>query len=276
MGMKNRPIFVVVLGTGLVLSACAGTTGSSSRSPSAVAATPIPIGTALNECSNGSPCQCAHDSPCQFRGGTYATFGQWAFLPGLTMTIPGGWYSTEQDAGEFNVLHSRYGQGGLFFWRDMIPVDLDGNHLVDVPSTPEGLTDWFVANPNLTVTDPESVNLGRGTEAITFTFTTAPGAVNPNQDPNCPDYPPGAAVCFPLITDPVHWGGSWDTASAHAIRLYLASIGPVSSPHLLLVAVLGTVEAPSTETDPFVELQRIEAAVQPILDSLDVSKVTFN
>jgi hypothetical protein len=192
------------------------------------------------------------------------------------MTIPGGWYSTEQDAGEFNVLHTDYGQGGLFFWRDMISVDPEGSQLHDVPSTPQALTDWFTTNPNLTVTEPESVTIGHGIEATTFTFTTALGAVNPNQDPDCPDYPPGAAVCFGLFTDPVHWGGNWDTASAHATRLYLASVGQDASPHLLLVAVLGTIEDPSTETDPFVELERIEAAVQPILDSLDTSALTFN
>jgi len=273
--MRNRPIVLAVLGSALVLSACGATTGSSSGSPSAAAATPIPIGTDLNECSTRSPCHCTHDQPCQFGGGTYATFGQWAFLPGLTLAIPGGWSSTEQDAGEFNVLHSKYGQGGLFFWRDVIPVDLEGNHLVDVPSTPQALTDWFTTNPNLSVTKPESVTIGHGIEATTFTFATAPGATN--TDPGCPDYPPGAGVCFGLITDPAHWGdGSWYIASAHATRLYLASIGPDTSPHLLVVAVLGTIEAPSTETDPFVELERIEAAVQPILDSLDVSKVTFN
>ena len=78
------------------------------------------------------------------------------------------------------------------------------------------------------------------------------------------------------MTDPVHWGGNWAIASAHATRLYLVSVGPDTSPHMLVVAVLGTIEAPSTETDRFVELERIEAAVQPILDSLDVSNVTFN
>ena len=275
MGMTIRPTFVVILGIALVVSACAGTAGSRSGSPPAAAASPMPIGTGLTECSTGLPCHCAHDSPCQFAGGTYATFGRWAFLPGLAMTIPGGWSSTEQDAGEFNLLNSSYGLGGLFFWRDMIPVDPEGNPLVDVPSTPEALTDWFTANPNLTVTEPESVTIGHGIDATTFTFATAPGALN--TDPACPDYPPGTAVCFGLITDPVHWGASgWWIASAHATRLYLASIGPDSSPHLLLVAVLGTIEAPSTETDPFVELARIEAAVQPILDSLDVSNVTFN
>ena len=276
MGMRNRPSLLLVLGAVLVLSACSGTTESGRGSPSAAAAaTPIPIGTDLDECS-GAPCHCTHDSPCQFEGGTYATSGRWAFLPGLTLTIPGGWYSNEQDAGEFNVLNPKYGAGGLFFWRDMIPVDPEGNPLSEIPSTPEALTEWFTANPNLTVTEPESVVLGDGIESTTFTFVTAPGAEN--MDPEgCPDYPPGAAVCFGLFTDPAHWGdGSWWVASAHATRLYLASIGPYSSPHLLVVAVLGTVEPPSVETDPFVELARIEAAVEPILDSLDVSNVIIN
>lgn len=191
------------------------------------------------------------------------------------MAIPAGWSSTEQDAGEFNLLHTDYGQGGLFFWRDLVPVDPEGRQL-DIPSTPQAMTGWFTTNPNLTVSEPESVTIGHGIEAITFTFTTAPGA--PNMDPEgCPDRPPGAAVCFGIFTDPGHWGdGSWWVASAHATRVYLASIGPDTSPHLLVAAVLGTVEAPSTETDPFVELERIETAVQPILDSLDVSRVRFN
>ena len=266
---------MLVLSTPLVLSACAGTAGPGSVSPSAAAATPIPIGTDLNECSTGAPCHCTHDNSCRFAEGTYATFGRWAFLPGLTVTIPGGWYSTEQDTGEFNLLNADYGQGGLFFWRDMVPVDPDGNVIAGVPSTPEALTDWFTTNPNLTVTEPESVTIGRGTEATTFTFVPGPDARNADPE-GCPNYPPGAAVCFGIFTDPAHWGGSWWVASAHATRLYLASIGPDTSPHLLVIAVLGTVEAPSTETDPFVELERIEAAVQPILNSLDTSMVTFN
>jgi hypothetical protein len=272
-------MLVVVLGTALVLSACGGATGSGAVSApvsaSAAAASPIPIGTSLTECSTGSPCHCTPESPCQFAGGTYTTFGRWAFLPGLTLAIPAGWYSNEQDAGEFNVLHTNYGQGGLFFWRDMIPVDPEGNHLADVPSTPEALTDWFTANPDLIVTEPESVTIGRGIAATTFTFVASLGARNLDPE-GCPNFPPGAAVCFGLITDPAHWDGSWWIASAQATRLYLASIGPDTSPHLLLVAVLGTVEDPSTETDPFVELERIEAAVKPILDSLDASNVTFN
>jgi len=285
--MRNRQIFVLVIAIALVLSACGGSLGSSPSSPSAssqasddptpsaaAATTPIPIGTDPHECSDGAPCHCSGDAPCEFEGGTYATFGRWAFLPGLTMTIPAGWHSTEQDAGEFNLFRPDLEVGGLDFWRDMIPVDLDGNHLTDVPSTPEGLTAWIRANPNLIVSEPEAVTIGRGIAATTFTFTTAPGA--PNQSPDCPDYPPGAGVCLPYLTNVRFWEGNAETTSFQAARLYLASIGPETDPHLLVVEVWGHILPPSSETDPFVALARIEAAAQPILDSLDVSDVTFN
>jgi len=280
MRMTIRPLAVLLVAIALALSACSGASSSSSGSPSAAgsvaAATPIPIGTDLQlECSSGAPCHCTPDSPCQFAGGTYATFGRWAFLPGLTMAIPGGWTSTEQDAGEFNLLHTSY-PGGLYFWRDMVPVDPAGTVIAGIPSRPAALTEWFTSNP-LGVTAPESATIGHGIAATTFTFVTAPGAENMDPE-NCPPFPPGAVpTCFALFTDPAHWGSdSWWVASAHATRLYLASIGPEASPHLLVVAVQGTVEPPSTETDHFVELERIEAGVQPILDSLDVSGVTFN
>lgn len=286
MGVRNRPLSVIVLATALLLSACS--TGSSPSSPSAssqasddpassvvAAATPIPIGTDPDECRSGAPCHCSEDAPCQFEGGTYATFGRWAFLPGLTMTIPAGWYSTEQDAGEFSLAHPDLGVSGLLFWRDMIPVDLEGNHLANVPSTPQGLTGWLRANPNLIVSEPEAVTIGQGIEVTTFTFSTSPGAPKAPPLSDCPNWPPGAASCFPILTDPMFWDGAWWTASIHATRLYLASIGPASSPHLLIVAVIGEPSV-SIEADPLVELERIEEAVQPILDSLDVSDVTFN
>jgi len=284
MSMRNRQTFVFVLATTLVLGACSA--GSSPSSPSAssqvsddpapsavAAATPIPIGTDPNECSDGAPCMCG-GTTCEFTGGTYATFGRWAFLPGLTMTIPAGWYSTAQEAGEFNVLHPDQGDNGLLFWRDMIPVALNGSQVTGVPSTPQGLTDWFTTNPNLIVSEPEQVTIGLGIQATTFTFTTAPGG--PNQDQACDVCPPDAVIFGILTMGSGFVTGSWLTASFHATRLYLASIGPSSSPHLLVVAVLGSTLPPSTQTDPFVELERFEAAVQPILDSLDVSQVTFN
>jgi hypothetical protein len=58
-------------------------------------------------------------------------------------------------------------------------------------------------------------------------------------------------------------------ASTESSRYYLATVGPVSNRHLLMVALVA-------QADPAAERQRFEKAVAPILDSLDVSNVTFN
>ncbi len=98
----------------------------------------------------GAPGQCDSQTPCWFTAGTYQTYGRWAFLPGLTMYIPDGWNSTEQDAGEFNLHNPDFPDGsGLFFWRDVIPVEPDGSHVMTVPSTVAGMTNWLRADHRL-------------------------------------------------------------------------------------------------------------------------------
>ena len=75
-----------------------------SSPPSAQAeSTPIPIWTGPQDRVPGAPGQCGPPGPAEFTAGTYQTYGRWAFLPGLTMFMPDGWKSTEQDAGEFNL-----------------------------------------------------------------------------------------------------------------------------------------------------------------------------
>ena len=214
--------------------------------------TPIPIWTGCD-----SPSQ-----PCEFTAGTYQTYGRWAFLPGLTMSIPDGWKSAEQDAGEFNLINPDFPEGsGLFFWRDVIPVEPDGTHIATVPSTVAGITDWLRANPQLVLTDPVEKVIGKGLATTTFVVEVAKGAVN--NDAGCATV---QATCFPILTDPAHWGGGWTVASFESSRYYLATIGPVTNRHLLVVALV-------TRTP---DRLRFENAVAPILDSLDVSNVTFN
>ena len=240
-------------------------TAAPSFQPSARAeSTPIPIWTGLAERVPGAPGHCDHPSPCQFTAGTYQTYGRWAFLPGLTMDIPDGWNSTEQDAGEFNLINPDFPEGsGLFFWRDVIPVEPDGTHITTVPSTVAGITSWLRANHRLRISDPMEVVIGKGLATTTFVVDVAGGAVN--KDHGCPEL--GAkATCFDILTDPAHWDGAWTVASIESCRYYLAAIGPVSNRHLLIVAVV-------TLTS---ERLRFERAVAPILDSLDVSRVTFN
>jgi hypothetical protein len=181
------------------------------------------------------------------------------------MDIPDGWNSTEQDAGEFNLQNPDLAEGsGLFFWRDVIPVEPDGTHITTVPSTVAGITDWLRADHQLVVTDPIEKVIGKGLAATTFVVEVADGAVN-----KAPECAAVKATCFPILTDPAHWDGAWVVASTESSRYYLATIGPVSNRHLLVVALVA-------QADPATERLRFEKAVAPILDSLDVSNVTFN
>jgi hypothetical protein len=229
--------------------------------------TPIPIWTGLVERVPGAPGHCDSQTPCRFTAGTYQTYGRWAFLPGLTMYIPDGWNSTEQDAGEFNLINPDFPDGnGLFFWRDVIPVEPDGTHVMTVPSTVAGITSWLSANHRLRVSDPMKVVIGKGLDTTTMVVDVPDATVN--KDHVC-DFSPKAA-CFDILTDPAHWGdGAWTVASVESCRYYLADIGPASDRHLLVVALVA-------QADPATERLRFEKAVAPILDSLDVSRVTFN
>jgi hypothetical protein len=182
------------------------------------------------------------------------------------MDIPDGWQSTEQDAGEFSLFNPDFPEGnGLFFWRDMIPVEPDGTHITTVPSTVAGITSWLTANHRLRVSDPMKVVIGKGLDTTTMVVDVPEGTVN--KDHPC-DFAPKAA-CFNLLTDPAHWDGAWTVASTESSRYYLATIGPVTNRHLLVVALVA-------QADPAAERLRFEKAVAPILDSLDVSRVTFN
>ena len=225
----------------------------------------------------GAPGQCdTPGRPCQFTAGTYQTYGRWAFLPGLTMYVPDGWNSTEQDAGEFNLQHPDFPDGsGLFFWRDVIPVEPDVTHVTTVPSTVTGITGWLRANHQLLVSDPKETFIGKGLATTTFVVEVADGAVN--MAPECAAV---KATCFPILTDPGHWGdGAWTVASTESSRYYLATVGPVSDRHLLVVALVADAADPAGQhvgADAAAERLRFEKAVGPILDSLDVSRVTFN
>jgi hypothetical protein len=261
--------------TAAVELSSANTSTAPSFQPSAlVESTPIPIWTGPENRVPGAPGQCARVR-CQFTAGMYRTYGPEAFLPGLTLYIPDGWNSTEQDDGEFNLNHPDFPDSGLLFWLDMIPVEPDGTNVTTVPSTVAGITDWLRADPLLIVSDPIEAIIGKELQTTTFLVDVAKGAVN--KDPFCNEKPTKPA-CFPLLTDPVHWQGAWWISGLHRTRYYLADIGPATDRHLLVVAVVGsTMEpGPHVAADPAAELLRLERAVGPILDSLDLSRVTFN
>lgn len=186
------------------------------------------------------------------------------------VTLPAGWSSAEQDAGEFN-LHA-VGDTNLndmlSFWSDIVAVDPTGHPAVGVGATPQDLADYLANDPDLTVSDSGTATIGNAIPAITLVIRV--NSTGPSDDP--PDCP-GDHCAFPL-TDPYYWDGpigitvnsSEDPRLAcpcsHALRLYLASIGSASNPHTFVVAVM--VYAP----DPDAELATFQADVQPIIDSI--------
>jgi len=270
------------------LAACAASASqplapasASAPSPQATAPRPVPSGqpTAIPiwtspDWVSGAPGNCRHADPCVFTGETYRTAGRTAFLPGLTMFIPATWYSGEHYAGEFSLNNPSFHDSDVLFWRDIVPVASDGS-VIAAPSTVAGILHWLQSDRRLVVTEPQQVTIGHGLAATTVVVTVAKGTAN--MDPGCLALP-NKATCFPILTDPARWDGAWWIASAHSERLFLAMIGPASAQHLFVVAVVGSTfdRGPETAPTPDAERERLEAAVQPILDSLDVSNVTFN
>jgi hypothetical protein len=144
-----------------------------------------------------------------------------------------------------------------------------------IPVEPDGTTsrpsvdgrrhhELAVGQPPARVSDPMKVVIGKGLDTTTIVVDVPDGTVNKDHL----RLPPKAA-CFPILTDPAHWDGAWTVASPESSRYYLATVGPVSNRHLLMLAIVA-------QADPADERLRLEKAVAPILDSLDVSRVTFN
>ena len=58
-----------------------------------------------------------------------------------------------------------------------------------------------------------------------------------NKDPECAAA--AKPTCFPILTDPAHWEKEpLRSCRADNPRFYLATIGPVTNRHLLVVAIL--------------------------------------
>ena len=104
------------------------------------------------------------------------------FIPGLEMTFAdGSWFNTADypDEIEFDTSDS-----ALRFWQNPGATSETGDLLDDVPRTVDGLTDWFISNPDMVVSDPEEITIGDGIVAKTFTFDVSD--TNVNDDPGCP------------------------------------------------------------------------------------------
>src|SRR5438128_1660365 len=67
------------------------------------------------------PSGCKDPVPCNFEAGTYV-LGHNAVVPGLQLTLPSGWSSTENDHGELNLNPPGLPDNKLFVWVDLVAV----------------------------------------------------------------------------------------------------------------------------------------------------------
>jgi hypothetical protein len=205
------------------------------------------------------PSGCSGSGPCPIAAGTYR-LGPATVLPGLVVTVPSGWSSTENTPGELTLVPPRQPSEALKFWLDMLAVKSSGaDHgtaiLKNVGRTPSALTAWLTHNPDfLIVSQPAPVTIGHG---ITMTSVAVGVSRSANYgDSGCPANP----RCADLFTNR-YWGSSnfYGIGGDEEVRLYLGTIQISGRPHTFLVALDAVNHA---------DLLRLEKAVDPIVDSV--------
>ena len=218
------------------------------------------------------PARCTDIAP-----GTYYTAGEWAFLPGLTFTLPAGWSSLSNDAADLELHRTGDDHNEIVVWRDVVPW-LDGRAAVDVASDPEAWVARLAGNPCLDVSEPEQLVLGSWIDLLTdqqadlqaISVSVGIAAEPAYEMAGC-----SGDGRVEILSDPMHWGGRAFTIGGDEMnepgcpcssvqRLYFASIGYVSHPHLLVVVLQSY--GPNGDLDA--EMAGLQAAAQPILDSL--------
>jgi hypothetical protein len=244
------PLAVLVLV--LVLAACqSGRAGSASPAASRSGS---PAHVALRALTAG----CSDSSPCQLTAGAYR-LGAGTLLPGLEVTMPAGWSSTESTPAELNLKLPGQPDDALKFWLDMSAVKSSGpGHgttvLTTVGRTPSGLIAWLGHDPDfLIVSKPAPATVGQDIN-MTSLVVGVSGSANYG-DSGCPANP----RCADLFTTR-YWGSnSFGIAGDEEVRLYLGTIQISGSPHTFF-AVLDAVD--------HADLLRLENAAKPIIGSV--------
>ena len=194
------------------------------------------------------PWQSRCEAGCQgpITAGTFKSVG---FMPGLQMTFADdSWFNTADypDEIEFDTNDS-----ALRFWQMPGASSETGELLVDVKRTVDGLTDWFVGNPDMVVSHPGEITIGDGIAARTFTFDVSD--TNVNDDPGCP-----AASCLNVLW--INDGHVFGVAKGSGQRLYLFDVGTGSEARTVVLSL----DAPSPQLDLMTE------KVNTMLGTLDV------
>jgi hypothetical protein len=285
----------------IALAACGPVASPSSvPSPTAVVTQPLTTPSAPTTATYGASADqvihleygCAPDlARCEdMPAGTYETSGQWAFLQGLRLTLPEGWSSGEQDAGEFELTRASDTNrvSEIYFWSDVVPW-VDGRARPDLGTTVDGFADYLLGDQRMIVSEgptrrfsvrgPDDSMPGSSVEARSFSLLVSDSAqTEPDVASDCP-----AETCIGILTDTDHWDGAFELLGAfptddpvcpggcsQAVRLYIASIGDPSDPHTFVV-VLSTFG-----TDALQSLSDWETHVETILASVLVPFAVVN
>jgi hypothetical protein len=208
--------------------------------------------------------------------GTYYTAGEWALLPGLAFTLPSGWSSLANEAGELELHRTGDDHNEIMVWRDVVPWQ-DGRALLAAPTDPESWIGHLGGNPCLHVSEPERAVLGEwidlrggGLVDLPAIAMSVPVAAKADWEmAACPDA--GGIV---ILSDPMHWDHGFEIGGdvmnepscpcRSVQRLYFASIGYASHKHLLVV----TLQSYGPIGDVDAAMASLQADAQPILDSL--------
>jgi hypothetical protein len=250
----RMPVAVVLA---ILLAACTGVTAtrlpSSAAVPSAsaVVARPLRAG-------------CSEEEPCVLSAGTWTLTGPGSFIAGLEITVPAGWSSVSQNAGEFKLISADHPDNWLFMWRDVSAIrnDFTGQVVPGVPSTPEGLTAYFRGDPDLTVSVPVATMIAGDVAAVTYTVAVSASATSP--DKGCPQPP----HCVDFLRDVAHWGSDangpevYGIGAPEVVRLYLATIGTSPNTHLLVIAL---------DSPDMAQLATFTSVAEPIIASINLS-----
>ncbi len=120
------------------------------------------------------------------------------------------------------------GRYAIRLWQTAGASSETGELLTDVPRTVDGLTDWFVSNPDMTVSPPEDITIGDGIVAKTFTFDVS--GTNTNDDPGCP-----VRSCLNVLW--INEGHVFGIGSGSGERLYLFNVGTGAAARTVVVSL---------------------------------------
>ncbi len=260
----------VIIAATLLVAACAsggGPESSSTPAParSVTAATPVATNSSAPSvlAANHLTARCSDSAPCVLTAGTWVTFGDSAFIPGMAVTVPDGWSSPTASVGELKLIQSDHPDDAIFLWKDVAAIESNGETpkvLSGVPRTPEGLTASFRKNPDFIVSAPTDTTIGGAIPALTYVLGISPSAAYTGR--GCPSYP----TCANILKDPAHSGPGdfYGIGAPGVVRLYLATVGVASDSHMLVIGL--------DATDP-VELERLTIAAAPIIASISLPAV---